>query len=299
MTFLDHTGIVWSTARPEENPLFVAFVDACFGRPAGRSLRREFPVALHPNNHAHHYVGRIGGELVCAATAQVRDWITSAGSVRAACVGCFSTDPARRGQGLSSRLQQEMLETLTREGVQWAALWSDQPDLYAGRGFVPCGRERHGVLDSVQWPSLPVGVKVRGASVADAPILLALHRQHRWRVERTLDDLRAHLDPAVSQVLVAESAEAVEAYVAVGKGKDFPGYVADFAGRPDLVHALWGVAHRHGARAVLLPAGTDAYTAGAAAAMQSFEQNAAWVRRLGHGPDPARCQWAVGGFDSA
>lgn len=299
MTVLDHARIVWSTARPEENSSFVAFLDACFGRPAGRSLRREFPVALDPRNHAHQFVGRLDGSVVCAATAQVRDWITSEGTVRAACVGCFSTDPALRGQGLSSAIQQHVVDVLSKEGAQWAALWTDQPELYAGRGFVACGREQHGDLDSVAWPALGAELGVRPACADDAPALLGLHREHRLRVERSLDDLRAHLDPAISEVWVAERAGAVLAYAGIGKGEDFPGYVADFAGAPAVVHALWGVAHARGARAVLLPEGSDPYLQGCAAAMRGIEQPAAMVRVLAAGPDPLTCRWAVGGFDSA
>lgn len=300
MTALDPSRIVWSTTRPEENPLFVAFVDACFGRSQGPGLRREFPVALDPRNHAHQFVGRIDGELACAATAQVRPWITSAGTVRAASVGCFSTDPSRRGQGLSSRLQAHVLERLRAEGVQWAALWTDAPGLYAGRGFVACGSEWHGALDSVAWPAVAANVEVRAARPDDAPRLLQLHREHRWRVERSLEDLRAHLNPEVSKVLVADEGGLARAYVGIGKGEDFPGYVADFAGEPRLVHMLWGAALRAGARAVLLPEGCDAFLEGPAADLQGTRREAAMVVRLDPAaPDPRRCHWAVGGFDSA
>ena len=299
MTVLDHSGISWSTARPEENASFVAFVDACFGRPQGRSLRREFPAALDPLNHRHHFVGRVGQRMVCAATALVRDWVTSAGTVRAAAVGCFSTDAVYRGQGLSARLQEQLLHALASEGVQWAVLWTDQPGRYAGRGFVACGRERHGALESVIWPRPERGQRVRRVRLDDAPALLELHRLHPWRVERTLEDVGAHLDPGCSEVLVLEQADQIRAYAGIGKGEDFPGYVADFAGSPEHVHVLWGLAQRGGARAVLLPAGSDSYLCGSARAMRGFEQPAGMVRQLAGGPDPRRCEWAVGGFDSA
>lgn len=298
MTVLHHPGISWSTLQPEENPSFVAFVDHCFGRPAGSSLAHAFPAALAPANSAHHFVGRVGGQMVCAAAALVRDWVTDAGPVRAAAVGCFSTAPAHRGRGWSGHLQTQILARLEDEGVQWVVLWTDEPAVYAGRGFVPCGRESHGALDSVRWPAVAESMRVRRADREDAAALLTLHRTHPWRVERTLDDMRAHLDPACSEVWVATRDEELMAYAGIGKGADFAGYVADFAGEPAVVHALWGLAHQRGARAVLLPEGSDRYLEGAASGLRGNQQSAALVRRLS-GPDPHRCSWAVHGFDSA
>ena len=296
MTTTKNDEITWTTARPEDNASFVAFVDACFGRPAGASLRRDFPVALGAANASHQFLGTIDGNPVCAATAVVRTWLTSEGPVRAACVGCFSTDPAQRGRGLSGRLQEWILERLREEGVQWAALWTDRPELYRRRGFAPAGRERHLDLSSVRWPALGRGIRVRRAEGRDAARMLELHLGRTWRVERSLEDMAAHLDPATSEVWVAEGRGDVEAWIGLGKGRDFAGYVADFAGDGDLLAALLGFARLRGARFVLVPEGDEERIPGASALPTT---DAALVRVLADGPDPTSCHWAVGGFDSA
>lgn len=294
-----HSEVAWTTARPEENREFVAFVDACFGLPDGVSLRDAFPAVLSPANHRHHFEASMDGRRVSAATAWVRPWITSEGPVVVASVGNFSTAPRHRGQGLSGRLQSVVIDSLRAQGVQWAALWTDRPALYARRGFQSVGRELHGDLTSKPWPMPRKEDVVRRATVRDAVALLDLYRGHRLRAERQVGDLAAHLDPRTSTTWVLERGGVAHAYASVGKGADFPGYVHEFAGDPEGVHVLWGVARDHGARSVLLPQGSEPYHGGPAREMIVQPRDAAMIACIGDGPSPATTQFAVWGFDSA
>jgi GNAT superfamily N-acetyltransferase len=299
MTTALHQEVTWTTARPEENREFVAFVDACFGLPEGVSLRDAFPAVLSPANHRHHFEAAIGGRRVSAATAWVRPWITSSGRIVVACVGNFSTAPAHRGQGLSGRLQSFVLDALRDQGVDWAVLWTDRPALYVRRGFQALGHEVHGDLTSVEWPACAPGDTVRAAGPADAPAMLALYEQHPLRAERQVEDFELHLWPSTSKSWVLERDERIVAYAALGKGADFPGYVHEFGGAPNDVHVLWGEAVAHGAHSVLLPRGTDRYCTGAAASMVGTTREAAMIVRLSGGPRPEATDFAVWGFDSA
>lgn len=300
MTIAVHEEVAWTTARPEENREFVAFVDACFGRRAGTSLRQAFPRVLGPGNHRHQYEGSIDGRRVCAATAWIRPWHTSAGRIVVACVGNFATAPSHRGRGLSGRLQTKILDDLRDDGVQWAALWTDRPSLYARRGFRAVGIELHAELAAVEWPEPAAGDTIRRATPYDAASLLALYEKHRWRAERRVEDLAAHLDPAVSRTWVLERRNEAVAYASLGKGDDFPGYVHEYAGDPAAVHVLWGTARDEGATHVLLPQGTEAYRAGAAASLPARVNEAAMIATLDPAaPRPAAVDFAVWGFDSA
>lgn len=283
----------------EENRRFVAFLDACFGRPDGRSLRRDFPTALAEENHPYHYVLESEGRWVSAASALVRDWKTSQGPVRTACVGCFSTPPNERGKGFSRRLQSAMIRSLEAEGVDWLALWTDRPELYAGRGFHAAGQELHGLLTDVPWPQVGADETVRKAGLMDVPAMHALYLRHTLRAQRPPEHLAAHLTPPSTEAFVLERRGRIEAYCCVGKGEDFPGFVVEYGGAADAVHVLWGEARRRGAEQVLVPKGADVYLEGRAEGMRRRIVTAAQVRRSAGAPDPLRCDWAVWGLDSA
>lgn len=280
----------------------LAFVDGAFGRPRGRGLVGDFPVSLGRKNLDHIYVGAIDGTIVCAASALVRDWQTSSGSLRTACLGSFSTPWEFRGRGYNAALQQWMLDRLAAEGVDWALLWADQPEVYRGRGFSPVGRETHGRLTDMRWPELPRDHRLAIAETRDAPALLGLYQAHVLRAERSIEDLQAHLHARSSTVLTLVQGREIKAYVALEKGQDFRRYVHEYAGPVELVHSLWGEATRRGMEHVLVPQGAEHYLSGAAERMLRRRQSAALGRilrpdRLGEGIEELR--WAAWGFDSA
>jgi len=300
-TILPHV-LTFRTARDEEYDRIVAFVDEAFGRRPEASLVHDFPTALGRSNLQHLFVGTIDDTLVTAAAALVRTWQTSVGPLRTACLGSFFTPAAFRGRGYSAALQQWALERLADEGVDWAVLWTQQPELYRGRGFRTLGRELHGRLEDIDLGSVPGGYAVREARKDDVPALLALYRRHRWRAERDASDFALHLDPRTSRILVLENGTGVEAYAAVGKGKDFVDYVHEYAGEPALVHALWGAARERGARFVLVPDGAEAYLSGRGEAVPRRMQPAAMGRAIlpdNLPRDLDTISWAAWGFDSA
>jgi predicted N-acetyltransferase YhbS len=292
----------FKTVKPTEHKGFLDFVDHSFERSNGRAMVHDFPTALGKNNLKHQYIGTLDGEPVCAAAVLLRDWYTSEGVLRTACLGCLITPPAYRGRGYNAALQQWVLGRLAEEGAAWAVLWTDRPEVYTGRGFRPAGRELHGWLQELSWPSASVGQRIRRAQTADAPQLLALYRQHRLRAERSVADLRAHLDPRVSTVLVLEEADRILAYAAIGRAQEFSNHVHDYGGDVQHVHILWGEAARRGARYVLVCEGAERFLGGAAHHMPRRIQTVGLARvldpsRLGVGLDAL--EWAAWGFDSA
>lgn len=300
-TILPHT-LTFRTARDDEYDRILAFVDEAFGRTPDISLVHDFPTALGRSNLDHIFVGSIEDTLVTAAAALVRTWQTSVGPLRTACLGSFFTPVSFRGRGYSAALQQWTLERLRGEGVDWAMLWTQQPELYHGRGFRTLGREVHGRLEDIDLGSTPSGYSVREARRSDIPSLQALYRGHRWRSEREATDFALHLDPRTSQVLVLENGRGVEAYAAVGKGRDFRGYVHEYGGKPELVHCLWAEARQRGARFVLIPEGAEAYLGGRAEAIPCRVQPAAMGRAVTPDNLPRDLEsisWAAWGFDSA
>lgn len=302
METISHHRLSFRAVEASEYGQILAFVDQAFGRSRGRGLVGDFPLALGRSNLGHIYLGTIDDSVVCAGSALVRNWHTSAGILRTACLGSLSTPRDFRGRGYNAALQQWMLDRLQEEDVDWALLWSDQPEVYRGRGFVPLGREQHGRLNSREWPQLPSGLRLAIADTRDAAALLELYQQHPWRCERSLEDMQGHLHARNSTVLMLLEGRELRAYAALEKGQDFRHYVHEYGGAVELVHALWGEAARRGMENVLIPEGAERYLEGAAERMLRRRQSAALGRllrpdRLSAGMDDLR--WAAWGFDSA
>lgn len=243
---------------------YLALVNAEI-RPEDATTRAEddFPLALGTANlewqlGAWDGQGRLAGGLAVL----VRPFATNCGPVAVGMVGSVVTRPDCRGEGLSGRLQAEALARLRRHGVPLAALWTDRPEIYAGRGFVPAGWEWHVALDGVELPSPTASSSVRAYEPADAAAVAALHEAHAWRTLRERGDAEVLYGMPGTRGLVALAGGAPAAAVFCGKGADFAGYVAEWNGPAHLVLGLLATARAKGlADAVLVPPGGEALAA--------------------------------------
>ena len=249
---------------------YLALVDAEI-RPQGSLTRpwEDFPLALDAANlpwmlGATDATGRLAGGLAIL----VRPFATSCGDVEVGAVGSVVTRPDCRGRGLSARLQAAAVDLLRLQNVPLAALWTDRPEIYAGRGFIPAGWEWHGGLEEAALPEIaPTGVTMRDWRPSDSPASERLYEAHRWRTVRRPGDAKRLYGMPGTRGLVAEAGGEVRAAVFCGKGADFPAYVAEWSGDPDLVLGLLGLARtRDLANAVLIPAGGEALAGRLAAA---------------------------------
>lgn len=262
---------------------FLALVDAEIRPPhAGTRAWEDFPLVLGAGNLAWQ-IGAVDedGRLAGGLAILVRTFATSCGDVRVAGIGSVVTRPDCRGRGLSSRLQSEALALLARKEVPLAALWTDRPEIYSGRGFLPAGWEWHADLIPATLPeTAPAGATVRAWTPADARAAAALYDQHRWRTRREPGDAQRLYGMPGTRGLVAETAAGIEAALFCGKGADFPQYVTEWAGEPGAVACLLTAAQRTGwADQVLIPAGGEAmaeYLAAAGAAVRAAP-SACWA----------------------
>ena len=243
-----------------EHPQFIAFLEAGM-RPESASTRAadDFPVILGIDNLEGLWGLRDDQGWAAGLSVLVRSFTTSAGTVAVAGIGSVVTRSDRRGEGLSSRLQNTVLEDLQAREVALAVLWSDQPAVYAGRGFAPAGWEYHVDLVAAELVGLvPPEVEVRPFRPDDTAAVAAIYRQHPLRtLRRPADHARLFGMPG-TRGLVAESAGETLAYAFCGKGEDFPGYVAEWGGPARLVAATLLAARDAGlASRVLIPAGSE------------------------------------------
>lgn len=220
----------------------------------------DYPVVFDQRNRPQ-ILGICEGDTVKSGVSYlVRQFHTSCGPVPVACIGSVVTDPEFRGQGLSRVIQEEIFRRLDAADVPLAALWTDTPDIYRGRGFSPAGWEFHVGLDSLEEAlDFPAGFSCRPFSRDDGHAVASLYERHPMRTQRLPGDAESLYTMPGTQGLVATgSGNQVVAAVFCGKGSDFQDYVTEWSGPLGLVMPLLDEARkRRWARHVLVPSGGE------------------------------------------
>ena len=221
----------------------------------------DFPLMLGVENSDFQLVcrtpdGRLAGCIACL----IRDYKTTCGIVPVAGVGSVVTHPDFRGKGLSSALQNEMLRLIKGKNVPLAVLWTDQPEIYSGRGFKIAGWEIHAQLEELRVlePSNKP-FRIRDFRESDSPAIEKLYGQHPLgTVRRPGDSKILYSMPGTVGLVAATEDDQVLAAVFCGKGADFPDYITEWDGPHDLVINLMAAARDRGlASKALLPPGEE------------------------------------------
>ncbi len=246
---------------PDQFTEFLALVDDEI-RPPGSSTHawEDFPLILGRDNR-DMVLGICEGVRVAAGVAcLVRQFQTSCGPIPVAGIGSVVTRPEYRGRGFSRALQNALIDRLAAANVPLAVLWSDQPEFYTGRGFVPAGWEFHVDMEAVRPATgFPDGFSCRVFRAEDAPAAAALYDHHPFRTLRQPGDSARLYTMAGTRGFVAlGEGEQVVAAVFCGKGADFTDYVTEWSGPLGLVIPLLDETRRRKwARYLLAPPGGD------------------------------------------
>ena len=112
-----------------------------YGKGRKLSLGQRFPDVLDGRHPANILIARVDGGIASALATKTFSWITSGRSWRAAMIGMVYTRPAMRGSGTGSALLRATQTKLSREGLDFAVLWTARPDFYARQGWsgIDCG----------------------------------------------------------------------------------------------------------------------------------------------------------------
>lgn len=176
-----------------------------------------------------------GAELASHAAMRRVELVAGDRTLHAGLIGSVATHPARRGEGLASRLLRALTERGRRAKLDVLLLWAERPELYARTGFVTGPREA--AIAVAADPSPETGV--RRAELADQRALHALHEAKPRRVRRSLREMSLLLSTPGMDTLVLERDGAVVAYACCGKGSDFRGWWHETGGEDaDLARLL-------------------------------------------------------------
>lgn len=221
----------------------------------------DFPVILREENRQGCLVATDrDGVLMGGIASLTRSLTSNYGDLVVAGIGSVVTSGEYRGRGVSAALQNALLDKLRAEGVALAVLWTDQPEIYAGRGFVPAGWEFHLDFQDMDLPAAGAGSRIRELVAEDVERVQSLYERHPCRTLRAPGDASAlYLMPGTTG-LVLEDARGIQAAIFCGKGGDFPDYVAEWDGDPGAVASLLKAARDEGlANRLLVPAGEEGF----------------------------------------
>lgn len=221
----------------------------------------DFPLILRPENAEWTLVATApDGQIVAGLACLIREHTTSCGNMPIAGIGSVVTHPDHRGKGLSTALQNALIEKLKGQNVPLAVLWTDRPEVYAGRGFAPAGWEMHLDLQGVNWQNAAVpGFQNREFKPDDATAVQALFDRHALRTVRQTGDAALLYNMSGTRGLVAIGEDDVPAAaIFAGKGADFPDYIVEWSGPVGLVvDLLAAVCDRQWASNILVPPSGD------------------------------------------
>ncbi|MCP4293677.1 MAG: GNAT family N-acetyltransferase [bacterium] len=221
----------------------------------------DFPVILQASNSDWQLVfkteeGVIAGCIACL----IREHTTSCGILSVAGVGSVVTHPDFRGKGISSALQSEMMMRLRRKNIPLGVLWTDQPEIYSGRGFKAAGWEIHAsVTELTISEPLNDDFSIRPFQIDDTQTVEDLFNNHPYRTLRLAGNSKAYYEmPGTRGFVLTDLENKVVASVFCGKGGDFPQYITEFAGDFHLLLHLFKFVHEQDlADQVLIPAGCE------------------------------------------
>lgn len=246
---------------PAEHSEFLALVNAEI-RPdrAKTNAWDDFPLALGAGNLDWMLAIRDNrGHLVAGLAALIRSFRTNWGNLQVAGLGSVVTRPDRRGRGYSTALQNEMIRELEGKKIPLAVLWTDQPEIYAGRGFRSAGWEAHVGFDGADLGGAPT-VAMREYRPQDAAAVEALYLQHRWvTVREPGDSDQLYAMPGTRGLVAVDGSDRPVGAVFCGKGADFPDYVTEWSGPFEILLALLAKVRQEGwAHRLIAPPGEEA-----------------------------------------
>jgi GNAT superfamily N-acetyltransferase len=261
---------------PNEHSEFLNLVNAEI-RPdrAKTNAWDDFPLILAPENRDWMLAIRDpAGQIVAGLACLIREYSTTCGNLYVAGIGSVVTRAEFRGRGFSSALQKEMLRLLREKNIPLAVLWTDEPEIYAGRGFKAAGWEIHVDLSEADLTANEGTSRgIRDFVGSDTEAVEALYDRHPLRTLRMPNDSRGLYGmPGTRGLVLTDSNDIPLAAVFCGKGADFPEYVTEWSGPTERVIPLLNKAKELGlARSLLVPAGAEGIVD------ELVDRGAAWI----------------------
>jgi hypothetical protein len=196
-------------------------------------------------------------------------------------IGAVATDPAFRGQGLASRLTEELVERASQAGAELALLWGSEHKMYARLGFQLAGTQIRAPLSALSLGD-PSKVSI---TTGWRDELFARIRERERGVVLGDADIRWYREHKNVLWYRAEENGRIMAYAALGRGIDLSNIVHEWGGeKAALANLLARVRNEHPQAELLGPGGPDSNAFGLA---NHKPESLALIRSLAPKASPA------------
>ncbi len=232
---MESSSLTFGKSRSDTDSI-VRFLDEELRPQAGFSIRDEYPAVFQELPGGVSFYAEQNGKIVAHVACLTRIFRAPRFHFKVGLIGSVVTAPEYRGVGLASGLVRTALSELKNSGCFVAVLWAENPMMYQALGFERAGREQ-----ALQFSAQEIRDDDLGEPVHEydpkrhAEGVWRLYHQHRWTLDRSLQEMKRLCRIPEAKVFVTLNADSVTSYLVVQKGLDFPNYIHEWGGRMETV----------------------------------------------------------------
>jgi GNAT superfamily N-acetyltransferase len=225
-----------------------AFLQDQTRKNAGFSIDDEYPSLLQGDVHAVSFVARSDEKKIISHTGTVlSEFQWGDKTFPFGMIGSVVTEPLSQGKGIASKLIEEAVLELRKQGALFAVLWSDQDGFYNRMGFYRGGLEKIILIDRKKI--LPVPRKVKCTSYDPQKhfsSIYQIYQNQKNKVQRSEVLFRRLLAIPKAKTFVLEESGCAKAYAIIGKGWDFANTIHEWGGDPhDILEMIITIQQEH------------------------------------------------------
>lgn len=224
--------------------IFLLDEEFVFGKGRTISLRQRFPTVYCGNNLHNLLLCTEGKEIASALAMRPFDWREGNEIFSGAMIGAVYTHPARRKEGLASRLLDETVKRLREEKVDFGVLWAEQQSFYTRLGWAASDYSVLGEIEPNELMPESFGDVSRLPVEACAPRLEGIRQSwlNAMTLRRPEDYCRLPLPTERVEVLWREDRQKT-AYALLGS-RGTTGFLYELVGDTACFPVLWREACR-------------------------------------------------------
>lgn len=232
---------------PLENelPELLKFLDRTLRPEQSWSVASEYPTVFNKKNIHNMRILTEADRILSHAVMKPLIVKTPLLIYKIAAIGSVVTDDQRRGEGLSSQIMDSCLAEATKQGCDFALLWTGIHDFYRKKGFELAGYEENLRITDEFEPTRQDLVYYHGKPIAPES-LLNLYSQHTVGTARSAEDIKKFLQIPCSRIHSAwDKHGKLVAYAIEGKGADLTDHIHEWGGSVSAIVSLLSSIRSH------------------------------------------------------